>query len=303
MGENTAISWANGRQGRAGYTFNAWSGCWKISPGCKNCYAAARDDRYNGGKHWSRTGPREMRAEAYWRQPAKWNREAEAAGERRGVFCASLSDVGELRPDLVAPRDRLFQTIRDTPYLDWLLLTKRIEDLATVLPWAPQVTNPDSVAALGAEPRLSDWGKPWPNVWGGVTTEDQEHAAWRLAVLRRIPFAVRFASYEPALGPIDYTRLIDPVTGKPFNALRAEDGAAKLDRIIFGDESGPRRRDAEVQWARDARDQADAHGVAWHFKQWCGDDDPAIGGVRVRGKIHLPILDGEQRGGFPDVTP
>lgn len=288
MGENSAISWTH-------HTFNPWSGCWKISPGCKNCYAAADDHRRHGGKHWERTGPRLMRAEAYWRQPAKWNREAEAAGERRRVFCASLADVGELRPDLVAPRQRLFRTILETPWLDWLLLTKRIEDLATVLPWR---LGADAAAFVGGA-----WGTPWPNVWLGVTTEDQEHAAARLAVLRRIPAAVHFASYEPALGPIDYTRLPDPdgLLGETFNALEAEPGAFKLGWLIFGDESGPRRRDADPQWARDARDQAEAHGVAYHFKQWCGDDVDGIAGTRVRGKIHLPVLDGAVHDGFPEV--
>ncbi len=251
MAKDSPITWTDS-------TFNAWWGCFKISPGCKHCYADAFDHRL-GGDHWGEKAPRRFFGDKHWNEPLKWSAAAIDAGIRRRVFCSSMSDVFEDRRDLDPHRERLWKLIDATAGgLDWLLLTKRPENFG-MLPTAP------------------------PNVWRGVTVEDADYL-YRVDILRRTPAAVRFISYEPALGPI-------------ADALNL-DG---IDWIVCGDESGKVRRPASVQWFADLRDKCVAAGVAFHFKQWAGAPDARIGGARVSGKIHLPILDGRVHAAFPET--
>src|SRR5262245_49606753 len=119
--ENSKIQWTD-------HTFNVWRGCEKVSPGCAHCYAETMSRRNPAVLgEWGKHGTRVIASEAMWREPLKWDRQARAAGVRKRVFCASLADVFEDRPELVAPRERLFRLIEDTPNLDWQLLTKRPE--------------------------------------------------------------------------------------------------------------------------------------------------------------------------------
>src|SRR5262245_39758568 len=122
MGKTTAISWAH-------HTFNPWWGCVEVSPACDFCYARTWAAR-RGHAVWGKDAPRRFFGDNLWRQPLAWNRAAARAGERRRVFCASMADVLEQRSDAVgermeAERSRLWGLIRATPYLDWLLLSKR----------------------------------------------------------------------------------------------------------------------------------------------------------------------------------
>lgn len=220
MGAATKIEWtATVRADGSvvpGYTFNPWWGCVKVSPGCAHCYAEAFDRRTHGTErhtdargvvrepHWGNDAPRRFFGDAHWRQPIAWNRAAEKAGERRRVFCASMADVFEDRPDLVAPRARLFALIDATPTLDWLLLSKRPENIGRLLveaaDWGKANTSLDHIA-------LREWGQghgqPFPNVWLGTTVENQEQADLRIPLLLQVPAAVRFLSVEPMLGPVD----------------------------------------------------------------------------------------------------
>src|SRR6185312_14413446 len=112
MGENSKIEWTH-------HTFNPWVGCTKVGPPCDFCYAegwAKRSGMVQWGDH-----PRRRTSEANWRQPLKWNKAAEAAGERRRVFCASLADWLDNQAE-PAWRADLGELIAATPYLDWLLL-------------------------------------------------------------------------------------------------------------------------------------------------------------------------------------
>ena len=142
MGVETKIQWAH-------HTFNPWWGCEKISPECKNCYAAAWAKRTGFGHTWGPNATYRTFGDRYWSQPRKWNRDAARAGERRRVFCASMADVFDARaPEGV--QAQLFDLIRETRNLDWLLLTKRPERIASSLP--------------------PDWGiSGWSNVWLGTT--------------------------------------------------------------------------------------------------------------------------------------
>jgi len=266
MGEFTSIGWCH-------HTFNTWEGCEKISPACKLCYAAALNQWLRGGENWGPGSPRRFFGDAHWKKPLAWNRKAEQAGERRRVFCGSVMDIGELHPDAHThilqndARARLWPIINETTWLDWLLLTKRIDTLAEMLPWFPG-------------------GKPWLNVWVGVTAEDDEYARERITRLRAVPAARSFVSYEPALGPIDWAPHLT--------------GEGRPDLVIFGDESGRERRPAELAWARETRDACAAAGVAFYFKQWHGD---GVDGPRdKKGKRHLPILDGRIHDSMPEVS-
>ena len=171
MAQNSKIEWTD-------HTFNPWIGCQKVSPGCDHCYAETMMDHRYHKVQWGPHGQRVRTSEANWRGPLKW---AKAEGDiRQRVFCASLADVFDKQAPQGARKD-LFLLIHKTPQLDWMLLTKRPENIARMLP--------------------ADWGNGWPNVWLGTTCEDQQHFDRRWPILRDVPAAVRFISYEPALGP------------------------------------------------------------------------------------------------------
>jgi protein gp37 len=255
MSESTIIAWTD-------HTFNIAWGCQKISPGCKNCYADSLSQRWSAVSVWGPGAPRRTFGEHYWNRPLKWNRLAEAAGVRARVFSSSMCDLFEDHPDITAERAKLWPLIRATPWLDWQLLTKRHERIAENLP--------------------DDWGAGYPNVWLGVSVEDQEYADLRIPVLLRLPAVVRFISYEPALGPVNLADYVcsscDGCGGSLEQceaARRRVDGGCccpdcrhrALDWVIIGGESGRGYRPMDVQWARDVRAQCDAAGVAFFFKQ------------------------------------
>lgn len=261
MGKDSSIEWCH-------HTFNPWWGCTKVSAGCDHCYAETFDKRV-GGAHWGQDAPRRTFGDKHWAEPLQWQTAALQAGERRRVFCASMADVFDAEAP-VGLLDRLWALIRATPHLDWLLLTKRHGRIARSLP--------------------ADWGTTgYPNVWLGVSVEDQAAADTRIPVLLRIPARVRFLSCEPLLGPVDLSRFHigwsecvncgkgwDPNEDYPLGSDRSCnecDGAIAivghhLHWIICGGESGPRSRPMHPDWARGLRDQCTAAGVAYLFKQW-----------------------------------
>lgn len=242
-----------------GYTFNPWRGCTKVSQGCKFCYADAMSGRNPKTLGvWGPRGTRPTASESYWKQPIAWDREAAAMGERRAVFCSSLADVfegddtmpAEYRLTIRDARQRLWELIEQTDNLDWLLLTKRPENVLDLL-W-------------------SDWlyehvGIP-DNVWIGTSVEDQATADERIPHLLKVPAKVRFLSCEPLLGAVDLSAWLNdrvPLLGFVHT----------IDWVIAGGESGPNARPMHPQWARSLRDQAQAAGVAYFFKQW-GEFEP-----------------------------
>lgn len=263
--KDTSISWTH-------HTFNPWWGCEKISPACAHCYAetfAKRTGWAEGSPSgnpplWGKSSQRRFFGEKHWNQPLKWDAEAAEAGERHRVFCASMADVFENRIDLVPHRALLFDLIRRTPNLDWLLLTKRPENvrrhIAIALESYP-VCSLDSVNPTFK--MLASWesGNPPANVWIGTTVENQEQADKRIPELLKIPARIRFLSCEPLLGPVDLRKwLRDDRYGK--YALPAFDWA------ICGGESGANARPMHPDWARNLRDQCAAADVPFHFKQW-----------------------------------
>ena len=250
--EGSGIEWCDD-------TFNPWMGCTKVSEACRRCYAEVLVDKRFGRARWGAGEARQRTSEANWRAPRTWNRKAKAAGTRRRVFCASLADVFDAEVD-PSWRDDLWTLIRETPNLDWLLLTKRPEEVARSLP--------------------EGWGEGWENVWLGVTAETQGRADERLPVLLEVPAAVRFASCEPLLSPLE---------------LGAYLGRG-LDWVIAGGETGTGARAMEATWVREVRDACVEAGVAFHFKQW-GDHDAE--GRRVGKSKAGRELDGRTWDEFP----
>lgn len=242
MGENSAIEWTT-------HTFNPWVGCTKISVGpqgaCEHCYAESWAKRTGNAALWA--GSRRRTTPANWRQPLKWNAEAERAGVRPRVFCASLADVFDNDvPD--SWRLALWELIAATPHLDWLLLTKRIGNAARMLP-VMDSTQP------GYRPWNQRW--PWPNVWLGATVATQEEADRDIPKLLATPAAVRFLSCEPLLGPIDLSRLIR--WGNGYLTM--------VQWVIVGGESGPRARPFVLGWGKDIVRQCREAAVACFVKQ------------------------------------
>ena len=250
MGTGTKIGWCD-------HTFNPWEGCQRVSPGCDRCYAEARAARFRSVE-WGPRKPRRRLSAAYWKQPLRWNAGARESGTRPRVFCASLADVfdnqvpEEWRADLWA-------LIRECSALDWLLLTKRPQNMAAMLP--------------------HDWGAGYPNAALGVTAEDQKRAQERVPILLDTPAAMRFVSVEPMLERVDFNALsagpenLNALTGlreNPFGAVVARRTGTKLDWVICGGESGPGARAMDPDWARALRDQCAGAGAAFFMKQMGG---------------------------------
>ena len=264
--ERTKIEWVQNTDGTPGHTWNPWWGCQRVSPGCEHCYAETLAHRYNY-RVWgpAKTTGRRMMSENYWRQPLRWDKAAAAAGERHRVFCASMADVFEDHPDLTDPRRRLWELISVTPALDWLLLTKRPENVNDMLP------------ALWTQ---SAHGVP-PNIWIGTSVEDQHRADERIPHLLRVPARVRFLSCEPLLGPVDLSgSTVDGVwIDQEYADLNNELGRVveaegwPIHWVIVGGESGAGARPMHPEWARSLRDQCQAAGVAYFLKQMGGARD------------------------------
>lgn len=239
MGENSKIEWCH-------HTFNPWVGCQKVSDGCKFCYAEEMMDKRYGKVEWGQQGTRQRTSDSNWRLPLSWNRRAEREGVRFRVFCASLADVFEDRAELIPWRQELFSLIEKTPHLDWLLLTKRPENINDMVPAQWRNVN------------------RWPlNVWVGTSVEDQEQAEKRIGHLVNVPARIRFLSCEPLLGPID----LESMGCFAFHGsvLRLP---ALIHWVIVGGESGRHARPMHPDWARSLRDQCQAAGVPYLFKQW-----------------------------------
>lgn len=230
MSKNSSIEWTH-------HTFNAWWGCIRVSPACQHCYAESFSKRV-GEDVWGKDAPRRFFGEEYWSNPIQWNAKASKKGERHRVFCASMSDVFEERDDLDPWREKLWKLIEKTPMLDWLLLTKRPENIGKMVPWT------------------TDWPE---NVWLGTTVETQKYADERLPHLLKHRAKVRFLSCEPMLGPVNLKKWIKP---------NKKTGLQGIDWVIAGGESGPGSRPMNPNWVRQLRDHAQSAGVPYLYKQW-----------------------------------
>lgn len=243
MGQDSKIQWTD-------HTFNPWWGCARVSPGCSNCYAEKQAARF--GVSWGAEQQRRFFGEKHWAEPLRWNARAAKEGKRARVFCASMADVFEDRRDLDGERVKVFRLIRNTPNLDWLLLTKRPEKI-----WPLLARTSAEAQRLGddeTDAMLMRWagGAAPPNVWLGTTVEDNARAPSRLDYLCTVPAVVRFVSAEPLLE--DVSGVLDLFL-EGCDKTKRKKGDWKhpggvVDWVIVGGESGPGARPFHLEWAR-----------------------------------------------------
>lgn len=232
MGKSSSIEWTD-------HTFNPWWGCVKVSPGCVHCYAETWAKRY-GNNIWGNKMPRKIFGESHWREPLKWNEQALRENRRMRVFCASMADVFEDNSTIEPERQKLWKLIESTPNLDWLLLTKRPENMQLFAPWKTQ----------------------WPfNVWAMTSVENQAMVNQRLPYITQVPAHVIGLSIEPLIGPVNLSPWLD-----------------KVKWVIVGGESGPGARPMHPSWVIKVHEDCAKAGVAFFFKQW-GQFLPSINEV------------------------
>ncbi len=217
----TSIEWCD-------FTFNPWTGCQKVGPGCDHCYAESWAKR-TGQVGWGVGQQRRRTSAAYWRQPEVWNRRVVRRDEAVTVFCGSLCDWADNKAPAGARHD-LHALWRRTPNLLWMTLTKRAGNLKRCLPL--------------------DWGYGYPNVALMITVVNQEEADRDIPVLMSTWARWRGLSIEPMLEMVDLAEWPD------------------LDFVIAGGESGPHARPAHPLWFRCLRDQCREYDIPFLFKQW-----------------------------------
>lgn len=234
MGETTRIEWTRSPDGTPGGTWNPWQGCTHVSPGCDNCYAERLAKRTGHDFNVVRRS-----ADATFYAPLRWQKALEKTGKQKRVFPCSIADFFHRGAD--AWRAEAWEIMGKTPNIIYLVLTKRID-------------------------RAEAWYKVngWlPNVWLGMSVESLAFVS-RLDVLARIPAPVRFVSAEPLLGPLDLKPWLGSLCGEPCSCVLGQ----TLDQVIVGGESGPYARPMHPDWVRRIRDDCQAAGVPFFFKQW-----------------------------------
>lgn len=232
MGENSKIEWTH-------HTWNPWSGCAKVSPGCAHCYAealAARAPKTFG--QWGKGAPRRRTTEAYWKQPAKWNRAAEQAGERRRVFCASLADWLDDEVPVEWLADWIFGG--NPPRNVWIGASTENQAMADErIPLL--VAIPARVRFLSCEPLIGPVTMAWANDPAGhVSCGGESECSCK-------------GCHEARHWPRDHT-------GE----------RAGIQWVIVGGESGPGARPMKDEWVRQLQEDCNETGTAFFFKQWGG---------------------------------
>lgn len=321
MADKTGIEWADA-------TWPIVQGCSYVSEGCRSCYAVQTVNRVAHSPNVGVSGPlagvvaKNSAGKLHWTGkvvlrhdrlawPLRWK-------EPRKIFVPSHGDLfHEAVPDEFI--DKVFAVMFLSPQHTFQLLTKQPERMLewfgrnkhrfqwdTEHPVAKEAYNSyvdDTKRHRKAFERI-DWDSwPLPNVWLGVSVENQRWAERRIAALCQTPAAVRFVSYEPALGAVDLTRLelLRPEPpygpGAYLNALTGlvsgpDDVLPKLDQVIMGGESGPRARPMDPDWVRSTRDQCVDAGIAFFFKQWGGKNKKTAGAM----------LDGREWRQYPQVA-
>lgn len=243
MSDKTGIEWTEA-------TWNPTTGCHKVSPGCKNCYAKrdwARLSKNPKTVYFGREFEDVQTHSERLDQPLRWTRP-------RLIFVNSMSDL--FHKDVPFHFiDEVFSIMRQAKHHTFQVLTKRPERM---LEWCWS-TNSRHGDLLG-----HFWpgnSNPPKNIWLGVSCEDQATANERIPFLLQVPAAVRWLSCEPLLGPIDIFSLDGPID--------VRDGAASpIHWVVAGGESGSKARLIHPNWVRSLRGQCDQAGVPFFFKQW-----------------------------------
>lgn len=277
MSSNSKIEWCTD-------TWNPVTGCTKVSAGCDHCYAERITERFHGPGSFERVQLHEDRLEEprHWRKP-------------RRVFVNSMSDLfhDDVPDEFIA---RVWEIMAATPRHTYQILTKRPARMRAWLrrcrQWDGYITdNGKACSAYGGTGvivgRPESW--PLPNVWLGVSVEDQKRAELRIPRLLTTPAAIRFLSCEPLLAPIDLKRAVWTMGSERGHGLTASfvhgggccDRFHGIDWVIVGGESGPKARPMLPDWARSLRDQCQAAEIPYFFKQfgeWAPTGAVGIGG-------------------------
>lgn len=297
MSDRSKIEWCDA-------TWNPVTGCTKVSAGCANCYAETFAERWRGieGHYFERGFDLVLRPEKLY-DPLSWK-------TRRRVFVNSMSDLFHER---VSDEyiEQVFAVMAITKHT-YQVLTKRADraleftsrgDLGhAIYRWVSywldegdrgflghhwdRVHDLSGRSTTGSKFDFTAWKLPLPNVWLGVSVEDQATADERIPVLLDCPASVRFVSAEPLLGPVDLTRL-------PYGVIEFADGSAKpctinglecvdrhLNWVIAGGESGPKSREYKTEWAEYLRRQCAVAGVPFFHKQV--GRNPTVNGVGLK---------------------
>jgi len=295
VSDKSGIEWTDA-------TWNPVTGCTEVSPGCDHCYAKTFAERWRGvpGHHFEQGFDVVLRPERL-DQPLRWRR-------TRRIFVNSMSDLfhDQIPDDFIA---QVFAVMARASHHTFQLLTKRHGRMRSLLNDEDFQVRVGQMRFRMGEPEPADddpsWGWPLPNVWLGVSVEDQRWANIRTPALLDTPAAIRFLSCEPLLGPVDI-----------INGL-GDSWLTGIGWIIVGGESGHGARPMHPEWVRSLRDQADVAGVAFYFKQWgewCPEDqapedavvparfvrDDGTGGIRFGKKAAGRELDGRTWDEYPE---
>jgi protein gp37 len=261
MAELSAIGWTKS-------TLNFWIGCTKVSigplGGCVGCYAEVSTPSRAMKILWGPGNPRHRTAKANWDQALRWNKQApdtEFAG-RKGfwpVFVNSLSDMGDNEVPQ-AWRDDAWALMKATPNLTWIIVTKRIGNLAKMLP--------------------ADWGTGYPNVWMLITVVTQAEADRDIPKLLHIPAVLHGLSIEPQMEAIQIERIdidghseVYPLAGT--TGCEDDDGAPMPDLPALGwvinggesDQQSHKAREYNLDWGLSLAVATEKHSVPFFMKQ------------------------------------
>lgn len=291
MGATTKIEWTgstwspirarNLETGKIGWH------CVHASTGCKHCYAEGINKRLGTGMPFNVLS--QPKAEIFLDEkmlalPLRWK-------QPRMVFVCSMTDLFAdfVTDDMI---DRIFAVMALCPQHTFQVLTKRAYRMVNYMCAADCSLRFNEIRKLMAlmssrvKPEC-DW--PLPNVWLGVSVENQQYADERIPLLLETPAAVRWVSYEPMLGPMTFRWAKWQPMKPPGQWTNHLDGLRRIDWIVCGYESGPKARSADENWVRSVRDECTEAGVSFFYKQ------RAVNGR----KISLPRLDGQQWAQFP----
>lgn len=276
MGDKSKIEWTDA-------TWNCLRGCSRVSEGCRNCYAERVAARFSGAgqpyeglaiRHVGSVEPRwtgKVRfIPEHLTDPIRWRKP-------RRVFVNSMSDIfhESIPTETVL---QIFEVMALAKRHTFQILTKRPARMKYLL------TYGEKMECESAEHHRLLCTMPLSNVWLGVSVEDQKTADERIPLLLETPAAVRWASYEPALGPVDFHRwtsyscsacgsVVD-IDKRYWTPVCPQHGDVKarrpLDWIVAGGESGPGARPSNPEWFRKVRDDCQTAGVPFFFKQWGG---------------------------------
>ena len=266
----TKIPWATD-------VWNPWTGCSPVSEGCRNCYAKRMATRLKGRFGYPADEPFKVTFHPdRLEQPLHWKKP-------RRIFVCSMGDLfhKNIRADDIG---KIFRVMKWAKQHTFIILTKRPK-------WAQHYYSI-------IYPEIAEY----KHIWLGVSVEDQKTSDERIPILLQIPAAVRFVSYEPALGPVDFSKYLycegcgytkkDMMLQWDHHLCRNPTGI--LDGIIAGCESSPHRRPANIEWFRSIRDQCQSAGISYFLKQM----EVEFGNGKL-GIEKMPFLDGQRYDQIP----